>query len=97
MKTTTRHDPNDRSAPTDQGAAAGGVQQLATLLRDDRDPRSSRLLRLQGWRGDELRQAVAAGQAHRLAPGFCAAGAAAVAVTGWSWLAVVLAGTAVTA
>ena len=98
--TTKRHDAHDHPDPIDQqgtdpGAAVNGVQQLTTLLRDDRYAPSTRLLRLQGWRGTELREAVAAGQAHRLAPAFCAVGAAAVAVTGSAWLAAVLAVTAV--
>jgi hypothetical protein len=78
------------STPTETGVA-----QLTELLRDDRFDRSVRLLRLQGWRGAELTCAIGAGQAHRLAPGFCAVGAAAIAVTGSAWLAAALMGTAV--
>ena len=78
------------STPTETGVA-----QLTELLRDDRFDRSARLLRLQGWRGAELTCAIGAGQAHRLAPGFCAVGAAAIAVTGSAWLAVALMSTAV--
>ena len=71
-------------------------QELNGILRDDRFDRPSRLLRLQGWRGPTVEEAIAAGSAHRLAPGFCAVGATAIAFTG-SWpLALALMATAVT-
>jgi hypothetical protein len=70
-------------------------RELNGILRDERFDHNSRLLRLQGWRGAALDEAVAAGSAHRLAPGFCAIGATAVAITG-SWeLALALMATAV--
>lgn len=70
-------------------------QELVGILRDDEHDQPTCLLRLQGWRDEELGEAVAAGNAHRLAPGFCAIGATAVAVTG-SWVvAVALMATAV--
>ena len=71
-----------------------GIGQLKAVLSDERFDCSTRLLRLQGWRGTELTCAIGAGHAHRLAPGFCAIGAAAIAFTGSAWLAVVLMSTA---
>ena len=88
MTTTTS---SDISASGEYETADSGYRQLRALLADDRFDRSARLLRLQGWRGTELTCAIGAGHAHRLAPGFCAVGAATVAVAGWAWLAAVLA------
>lgn len=48
--------------------------EVRNLLSDRRFDWSTRLIRLQGWRGKDARQAIAAGWAHRLAPGVCAAG-----------------------
>lgn len=74
---------------------ARGHPPVAALLRDPRFDRPTRLMRLQGWRGDSLDDALAAGSAHRLAPGFCAAGASIVALSGsWS-VSLVLALTAI--
>lgn len=68
---------------------------VTEILGDSEFDNPTCLLRLQGWRGAELDEAVAAGNAHRLAPGFCAVGASAVAITG-SWaLALALMATAV--
>jgi hypothetical protein len=56
---------------------------LKSVLTDPEFDRQTRLLRLQGWRGDDLGAAVRAGSyAHRIAPGFCAALAWVVAFTG---------------
>jgi hypothetical protein len=69
--------------------------ELTGLLRDERFDYGTRLLRLQGWRGAELARAVDAGNAARLAPGFCSLGGAVVALTA-SWeLALILMATAV--
>lgn len=55
--------------------------ELTTLLTDNRHDRSTRLLRLQGWRGIDLDAAHRSGAAARLGPVFCAAGSLAVAAT----------------
>ena len=56
---------------------------LKSLLIDTEFDRPARLLRLQGWRGNDLETAVRAGSyAHRIAPGTCAALAWVVAFTG---------------
>ena len=70
-------------------------RELNEVLRDDGSSYNIRLLRIQGWRGAELDQAAAAGSAVRLAPGFCAAGAAAVVLSSSSILALALLVTAV--
>ena len=70
-------------------------RELSEVLRDDGSSYDIRLLRMQGWRGAELDQAAAAGGALRLAPGFCAAGAVAVVLSGSSILALALMLTAV--
>lgn len=70
-------------------------RELNGILRDQRSDRATRLLRLQGWRGAALEEAIAAGSAHRLAPWFCTVGALAVAVTGSWGLAVAIMATAV--
>ena len=70
-------------------------QQIRAILTDERYDRPTRLLRLQGWREDDLTAAVTAGSAHRLAPGFCAMGATLVAALGSSPVALVLTLTAV--
>jgi len=82
METTTRRRPSGR-------------QDLDEILRDRESDHPTRLLRLQGWRGADLAEAVAAGNAHRLAPGFCALGATLVALTGSSVLAGLLMATAI--
>ena len=72
-----------------------GLHELTEILSDQESDHPTRLLRLQGWRDQELDQAVAAGNAHRFAPGYCAIGATVVAITG-SWiLAAILMSTAV--
>lgn len=83
----------------DEQARPGGLersfQDMKWVLRDDGSSHRTRLLRMQGWRGAELDQATAAGNAVRLAPGFCAAGAAAIVLSGSSILALILMATAV--
>lgn len=74
---------------------SAGLRRATAILGDERFDRPTRLLRLQGWRGDGLATAVAAGPAHRLAPGFCAVGATGVAAIGSSVLALALGLTAV--
>ncbi len=58
------------------------TSEVSGVLRDHRFDRSSRLIRLQGWRGRQIAEAAAAGWAHRLAPGLCSVLALAGAVTG---------------
>lgn len=96
--TTTTTTPVTTTTPpeaTGISPVVSGAKQLKAVLGDDRFDRSTRLLRLQGWRGTELTCAIGAGQAHRIAPGFCAIGAAAIAVTGSVWLAAALMSTAI--
>lgn len=57
--------------------------------------RRSRLLALQGWRGEGLQRACSAAPADRLAPAFCMVGGLAVALTQSIALALALAATAV--
>ena len=92
--TTTTAASADANEPAGGVPALSGIGQLKAVLSDERFDCSTRLLRLQGWRGTELTCAIGAGHAHRLAPGFCAIGAAAIAFTGSAWLAVVLMSTA---
>jgi hypothetical protein len=47
---------------------------LQQTLTDPRFDWNTRLLRLQGWRGDQVKRATASGGATRVAPAFCAIG-----------------------
>ena len=59
------------------------IADLKSVLSDPGFDRPARLLRLQGWRGDDLEAAVRAGSyAHRIAPATCAALAWVVAFSG---------------
>ncbi|MCB9373542.1 MAG: DUF4395 family protein [Microthrixaceae bacterium] len=69
-------------------------RELHDLLTDPSHDRGTRLLRLQGWRGDQLCRATDAGLVARLAPAFCALGGLAVALVGSSALAAAVAVTA---
>ncbi|MCP5029525.1 MAG: DUF4395 domain-containing protein [Actinomycetia bacterium] len=71
------------------------TDELSCVLDDPRFDRATRLLRLQGWRGDDLDAAVDAGPAHRLAPTTCAAVALIGAGTGSVPLLLMAAATAV--
>jgi hypothetical protein len=88
METTTRQ-ASERDGPEKPRA------QLAEIFGNREVDWPTRLLLLQGWRGEELTQARRAGFAHRLAPAFCAAGAAVTALTASAWLAAALMATAI--
>ena len=84
----------DVSEPAGMSPPVSGIAQLKAVLGDERFDCSTRLLRLQGWRGSELTCAIGAGYAHRFAPGFCAIGAATIAFTGSGLLATAMMSTA---
>ena len=56
-------------------------QELASILTDASFDRDMRLVRLQGFRGDDAEQALRAGAAGRLAPAACGVGAVLGVVT----------------
>lgn len=100
MEPSTLIDPDNGpstspNANRNEGLLQRSRREVSDILFDQRFDRPTRLLRLQGWRSERLQEAVAAGGAHRLAPGFCAVGAAAVAVTGAWGLALAFLATAV--
>jgi hypothetical protein len=70
------------------------LSELTELLTDPETERPTRLLRLQGWRGDDLACALDSGNATRLGPASCAVMAFGVAVTGSVPLAVIAGATA---
>ena len=49
--------------------------EVREILNDGRHERATRLIRLQGWRGEESAQAVASGWIVRLGPAVCSIGA----------------------
>lgn len=65
--------------------------ELHHVLTDETYTWSTRLLRLQGWRDDQVRQAAGAGRLVRIGPASCAVGALAVAVLGSAALAALVA------
>ncbi len=67
---------------TESDSSTSNYDDLKSILTDPEFDRSTRLLRLQGWRGADLATAVRAGNAHRIAPATCAALAWIVAITG---------------
>lgn len=87
MTTTT----NPRSQPSQRFK----VDDLTAVLFDPDRDRPTRLLRLQGWRGDNLDAARESGLASHVGPGVCATASIAVAVTASVPLLVALWSTAV--
>ena len=71
-----------------------GIAGVTQVLIDPRFEVPIRLLRLQGWRGQDLDQACATGMAVRLAPAVCGLGGFAVLVSGSVLSALVVAATA---
>lgn len=70
--------------------------EVAAILGDSERPRAERLVRLQGWRGDDVDRAAEAGQiAQRIGPATCALASVALAATRSVPLGAVVAGTAV--
>lgn len=68
---------------TDRSLFACRLDEVTGILSDPRYARSTRVLRLQGWRGTDLDAALLVGpNTHRLAPGLCASLALIGAVTG---------------
>ena len=67
---------------------------LHQTLADTKYDWSTRLLRLQGWRGDQVDLAAASGGAERVAPAFCAIGSLAAAALASPALAAFLAASA---
>jgi hypothetical protein len=90
----TTHD----AATTAYDTPSGGtprVRSLTDLLTDPRFDRASSLLRLQGWRDDDLEAATNTSPlAHRLAPAACGTLALAIAATGSTVLLVLTLATA---
>ena len=72
------------TSPTDTPVQAeSNIASLKAVLTDPEHDRSTNLLRLQGWRGDDLEASVgAASIAHRLGPAACGILSLAAAVTG---------------
>jgi hypothetical protein len=78
----TTHHTTTTADDTSPGGAPRG-RSLIALLTDPRFDRGSNLLRLQGWRDDDLEAATNTSPfAHRLAPAACGTLALAVAATG---------------
>lgn len=73
---TTTTDTRDQRSPVFK------VHELTAVLLDPDRDRTTRLLRLQGWRGDELTAARESGLATHLGPAVCAVAALAGAITG---------------
>ncbi len=62
------------------------VQDVRTILGDDRFDRDMRLTRLQGFRGDEADKALRAGLGARIGPAVCGGGAILGVVLGSPWV-----------
>ena len=71
--TGTSNVDNPSVAPSRGPRPTRGLSAVSAVLRDRSHDWADRRLRLQGWRGAEVRQARAAGLAVRLAPAVCSA------------------------